>query len=146
MPIRTCLACGRRAEKEVLLRFVLESSDTQFKIVGDVNKAKIGRGYYIHGDIKCLSPLLGWRKMVDKVNSFLNKSSLPDNICYLKVEDIGGILDSFRVAWNQELCRLLDLAAEELKSGREFSEKTRVIKGNSKNSLLLGSRIKSKKE
>lgn len=68
-PLRTCLVCGEKRAKDILLRFA-ESSGT---IVLDEKKSLGGRGCYCCSSQECVSRL---RKKQKKMNKALHREGL----------------------------------------------------------------------
>ena len=56
-PVRTCIGCRERAERNALVRMVVqEDSSGQFAwiLVPDVDHVMPGRGAHVHPDVRCL--------------------------------------------------------------------------------------------
>ncbi|MFC7621240.1 YlxR family protein [Microlunatus sp. GCM10028923] len=50
-PVRTCIGCRRRTEKQTMLRVVWSDG----RVIFDERQAAPGRGAYLHPDPKCLA-------------------------------------------------------------------------------------------
>ena len=55
LPIRSCIACGRKAHKKELIRIVKNSRDT---VIMDLTGKLDGRGTYVCKDSPCVSAKL----------------------------------------------------------------------------------------
>ena len=71
IPIRTCICCGARRNKQELIRLVL---DTNGVVVRDIRGNGQGRGAYVCGNESCLSVLETGRGLG---RAFRRKVSIP---------------------------------------------------------------------
>ncbi len=143
MPVRTCLACGTRCEKKDLLRFV---ADPLIGVVGDVTKTNNGRGYYLHPELRCLSSIEGWNRIVGKANRFLKKIGETRVIERLNFKNIVAIMESSETIKDIKLCQIINVAIEDLKrmSNGEFLDETNAVKRTTNNLMLPKNRNRFK--
>lgn len=80
MPIRTCVACGQRAEKPNLLRI---SQNLEL----DLSQKNPGRGAYICKNVLCIEKLLKKNTISRSLKKSVSRSDVESVINQLKVID-----------------------------------------------------------